>query len=116
MRIIEIHGNQRGLVNVLTELGFFGGLLAILLWIRRVRTILLAAKESRSDDLDIEISSMTVFFLVNTLLEGLPPFVLVLSFVFWLLCGYTDAIRPKKLINSYVNAEQRKSGVLLCEK
>lgn len=84
-------------IDVLVNVGLFGAILVIGFWLIRLSVnfyrLFGCAFYSGQHKLLIHlVSVLSVFYIVESLLEGNPPFGPgACSFIFWMLCGYLDA-------------------------
>lgn len=85
-------------ISVITELGILGSAPVLWLWCKRVYLNITNMQRDPKNRLNIIVICLTVFYLFESLLEAHPPFGPgAASFLFWLLCGYTDADTTQQL-------------------
>lgn len=86
-------------INLLVNVGAVGAIAPLAIWISRlvinfrrsVDSHIRASISCQKWLLDLE-TALSVFYIVESFLEGNPPFGPgACSFMFWMLCGYTDA-------------------------
>ena len=82
-------------IDVYVNLGFVGFVLVMGVWVARVLVnVRRGARMRRYGEASVlpgTVACLTVFYLVESLFEGYPPFGPgTCSFVFWMLCGYLD--------------------------
>ncbi|MBM6774917.1 O-antigen ligase family protein [Olsenella profusa] len=88
-------------INLLANLGIIGFFLLMGFWVPRV--ILNLSRGSRIEGIPKScrhlfrfLACLTVFYIVESLLEGFPPFGPgTCSFMFWILCGYLDGVESR---------------------
>lgn len=98
-------------ISVYTALGIFGGTAFLIPWFKRIsrnfKSLKFAAKHKTYSDLEITVCYLTIFYFVESLLEGLPPFGPgATSAMFWLLCSYMDYTYYKPPKGSFLPAEE----------
>ena len=85
-------------INVLANVGLLGSVFVFLAWAGRASRNLrvIPRRALISTSLATTVQLLTVFYMVESLLEGLPPFGPgVSSMVFWLLSGFYDGTGVK---------------------
>lgn len=101
-------------INLYVNLGIVGFILVMWVWVPRVITnFKYGVKASHGADgygaLGEIVACLTAFYLVESLLEGYPPFGPgACSFVFWMLCGCLDGEESGKTI--YLKVQRRIRG------
>lgn len=95
-------------VNVLVNLGFVGFVILMAVWVPRVIFNFKRALDSRCDSKSKWIfrlvASLTAFYLVESVLEGYPPFGPgTCSFLFWMLCGCADAFVASRMTEAHAS-------------
>lgn len=84
----------------LAELGIIGFACIMPLWFQRIGTAIRFLKD-KDDSLKNVIVLLTIFYMVESIFERLPPFGPgVCSFFFWTLCGFADAEEEKLHVQS----------------
>lgn len=102
-------------LSVLTESGLIGFLLIEPIWFYRIASNFKMKEISFARD--TLFSSMTVFYIVISFLEGFPPFGPgVCSFMFWMLCAIGDnksasMVRRPKDSGKYKKESQLSDGI-----
>ena len=82
-------------ISVYTALGIFGGTALMLPWFKRIsrnfKALKFAMNHKTQINLEQTVCYLTVFYIVESLLEGQPPFGPgACSAMFWLICSYMD--------------------------
>lgn len=84
-------------INLLVNVGVIGSVIVLAIWFSRLcinfaRSMRGGVSSNRQKWLTELVASLSVFYIVESLLEGYPPFGPgACSFMFWMLCGYVDA-------------------------
>lgn len=94
-------------ISAYTALGIFGGTALMVPWFKRIsknfKALGFALKHKSSSKLETTVSYMTIFYFVESLLEGQPPFGPgACSAMFWLLCSYMDYTYYKPPKGSFI--------------
>ena len=85
-------------ISIITELGILGATPILWLWCKRVYLNIANMHRGSKNKLSTIVVCLTVFYLFESILEAHPPFGPgAASFLFWLLCGYTDADTTQQL-------------------
>lgn len=98
-------------ISVYTALGVFGGTAVLIPWFKRIsknfKSLKFAMEHKTNSNLEITVCYLTIFYLVESLLEGLPPFGPgACSVMFWLLCSYMDYTYYKPTKGSFLPMEE----------
>ena len=91
-------------IRILTESGIIGFLLIESVWIHQIHINIKRSHYTVLGDITSLMVTMTIFYIVESFLEGYPPFGPgVSSFMFWFLNGIVGCGLPKKTLLHYEN-------------
>ena len=98
-------------ISVYTALGIFAGTAYLIPWFKRISRNFTALKFARNYkaqiNLEQTVAYLTIFYIIESLLEGLPPFGPgATSAMFWLISAYMDYTYYKPPKGSFLPAEE----------
>lgn len=98
-------------ISVYTALGLFGGTAFLIPWFKRISRNFKALRFSKNHKantkLEETICYLTIFYIIESLLEAYPPFGPgACSAMFWLICSYMDYTYYKPPKGSFLPVEE----------